>query len=238
QAPHGLDERQALDVLDEFEDVPGHAAAKAVIDAALFVDVEARCLLFVERAEADVAAPPTLQLHGLADQGRDPRALANALDRVLVDHGDLDSYCKSRPRQVPARPPGPLRRGGCQATPSGSSGRTVPVRTPVGRFQAQVVEYFGAAPSIDLQVFQDDSKRSLSRNDSPDLGFRYSLNPYRGCLHACAYCYARPSHEQLGCGSRTDFDRKIVVKPRGPALLRQAIGHRSRSGELILFSGN
>jgi len=116
--------------------------------------------------------------------------------------------------------------------------KTVPVRNPVGRFQAQVVEYFGEARSIDLQVFEDDSKSILSRNDSPDLGFRYSLNPYRGCLHACAYCYARPSHEQLGFVSGTDFDRKIVVKPRAPALLRQAFDHRSWSGELILFSGN
>ncbi|MDL1890312.1 radical SAM protein, partial [Nitrospirales bacterium NOB] len=47
----------------------------------------------------------------------------------------------------------------------------------------------------ELQLFEDDTKQILSRNESPDLPFRWSVNPYRGCFHACAYCYARPSHE-------------------------------------------
>jgi DNA repair photolyase len=78
----------------------------------------------------------------------------------------------------------------------------------------------------------------LSDNDSPDLGFRYSVNPYRGCLHGCAYCYARPTHEYLGFGSGADFERKIVVKLRARELLREAFEKKSWVGELILFSGN
>src|SRR4030095_13717785 len=65
----------------------------------------------------------------------------------------------------------------------------------------------------------------------------YSVNPYRGCFHACAYCYARPSHEYLGMGAGTDFDRKIVVKPAAPALLRAAFAKKSWRHETVVFSG-
>lgn len=64
------------------------------------------------------------------------------------------------------------------------------------------------------------------------------MNPYRGCFHACAYCYARPTHEYWGFGAGTDFDSKIVVKRKVPALLRQTLLKSSWQGELIVFSGN
>jgi DNA repair photolyase len=64
------------------------------------------------------------------------------------------------------------------------------------------------------------------------------VNPYRGCFHGCAYCYARPTHEYLGFGSGTDFERKIVVKPDAAALLREAFEKKSWKGELVMFSGN
>ena len=73
-----------------------------------------------------------------------------------------------------------------------------------------------------LEVYEDHTRQILSKNDSPDVGFTWSVNPYRGCFHACAYCYARPSHEYLSWGAGTDFDRKIVVKPDAPELLRAA----------------
>ena len=88
-----------------------------------------------------------------------------------------------------------------------------------------------------LEVFEDHSRTILSKNDSPDVGFNYSVNPYRGCFHACAYCYARPSHEYLSFGAGTDFDRKIVVKLNAAALLRQAFGKKSWSREAVIFSG-
>ncbi len=78
----------------------------------------------------------------------------------------------------------------------------------------------------------------MSSNDSPDLPFRWSLNPYRGCFHACAYCYARPTHEYWGFGAGTDFDSKIVVKREASALLRRTFLKPSWQGELIVFSGN
>jgi DNA repair photolyase len=114
----------------------------------------------------------------------------------------------------------------------------IPAANPPVRFETRRTDYFDTAPPVGMVVYEDSSKSILSKNDSPDVGFRWSVNPYRGCLHACAYCYARPSHEYLSLGSGTDFDRKILVKPRAPELLREAFERRSWSGELILFSGN
>jgi DNA repair photolyase len=114
----------------------------------------------------------------------------------------------------------------------------VPVVNPANPWSTTEVDYLGEPPGLTLQVFEDQTKEILSSNSSPDLGFRYSINPYRGCMHACAYCYARPTHEYLSFGSGTDFDRKIVVKPRAPELLRQAFQRPSWKGEPIFFSGN
>jgi DNA repair photolyase len=100
------------------------------------------------------------------------------------------------------------------------------------------VEYLEAAPpDIKLEVYEDHSRKILATNDSPDVGFRWSVNPYRGCFHACAYCYARPSHEYLSFRAGTDFDRKIVVKPRAPELLREAFAKKGWQRELVVFSG-
>src|SRR5262249_19568852 len=76
-------------------------------------------------------------------------------------------------------------------------------------------------PIADLEVYEDHTQEILSKNDSPDIGFLFSVNPYRGCMHACSYCYARPYHEYLSFGAGTDFDRKIVIKPNAPALLEK-----------------
>jgi DNA repair photolyase len=100
------------------------------------------------------------------------------------------------------------------------------------------VEYLeGEAPGARLEVYEDHSRSLLAHNDSPDVGFSWSVNPYRGCFHACAYCYARPSHEYLSFGAGTDFDRKIVVKPRAPELLREAFDEPKWKGERVVFSG-
>src|SRR6478672_5012942 len=108
----------------------------------------------------------------------------------------------------------------------------VPVANPPNPWDSTSVDYLGEPPSQSLHVYEDRSRSILAKNDSPDLGFTWSVNPYRGCLHACSYCYARPSHEYLSFGSGTDFDRKIVVKPLAPALLREAFEKRSWTGDL------
>jgi DNA repair photolyase len=114
-----------------------------------------------------------------------------------------------------------------------------PTENPHNRFHAQVVAYDDgeAPPPSSVTIIEDQSRSILASNDSPDVGFRWSVNPYRGCQHACAYCYARPSHEYLDLGAGTDFDTKIVVKRDAPALLRAAFDKPSWRGELVMFSG-
>ena len=116
--------------------------------------------------------------------------------------------------------------------------RSLPLRNPPNPWRKEQVSYAEGEPTVELTVFEDQTRNILSDNDSPDVGFKYSINPYRGCLHGCAYCYARPTHEYLGFGAGADFERKIVVKPRAPELLRGAFEKKSWLGELILFSGN
>lgn len=112
------------------------------------------------------------------------------------------------------------------------------ISNPPNPFESCHRELLEPPPRVKLDVYEDATREILSRNDSPDLPFRWSLNPYRGCFHACAYCYARPSHEYWGFGAGTDFDSKIVVKPDAPVLLRAAFMKPSWKGELIVFSGN
>jgi DNA repair photolyase len=117
--------------------------------------------------------------------------------------------------------------------------RRLPLANPVRRWDRAHVEYDpGEMPDTGLEIYEDEGKSIVSTNDSPDLNFRYSVNPYRGCAHGCAYCYARPSHEYWGFGSGTDFERKLMVKPRAPELLRAAFEQKSWTGELLVFSGN
>ena len=117
--------------------------------------------------------------------------------------------------------------------------KAVPLSNPPNPWASTDVEYLEEEPppEVRLEVYEDHTRQILANNDSPDVGFRWSVNPYRGCFHACAYCYARPSHEYLSFGAGTDFDRKIVVKPHAPELLREAFSKRSWKGELVVFSG-
>jgi DNA repair photolyase len=111
------------------------------------------------------------------------------------------------------------------------------VSNPPNPWLSETREYLDEIPPAHLEVYEDHSRSIVAHNDSPDLGFRWSVNPYRGCFHACAYCYARPGHEYLGLGAGTDFDRKITVKPDAPRLLREAFEKPSWKGELLMFSG-
>lgn len=90
----------------------------------------------------------------------------------------------------------------------------------------------------ETQFINDNSKSILSKNDSPDLSFTYSINPYRGCEHGCIYCYARPTHEYLGFSSGLDFETKIMVKKDAPELLEKGFLKQSYVPQVIMLSGN
>ena len=92
-------------------------------------------------------------------------------------------------------------------------------------------------PLLRTQFLKDSAKSIVNENDSPDLGFRFSVNPYRGCEHGCAYCYARPTHEYLGFSAGLDFESKILVKEDAPELLRKKLLSKNWEPECIFFSG-
>jgi len=91
---------------------------------------------------------------------------------------------------------------------------------------------------VPTQFLDDTSRSILAHNDSPDVPFTYSINPYRGCEHGCIYCYARPSHEYLGFSAGLDFETRILVKREAPRLLAEALSKRSWQPQAIALSGN
>lgn len=111
------------------------------------------------------------------------------------------------------------------------------IHNPPNPFESVNREMLEPAPDAKLEVYEDASRTILSHNESPDLQFRWSANPYRGCFHSCAYCYARRYHEYLDMGAGTDFESKLVIKPDAPQLLRGEFLKKSWKGELVMFSG-
>ena len=96
---------------------------------------------------------------------------------------------------------------------------------------------FADGRQVATEVYRDRSKTILNRVDSPDIGFKWTVNPYRGCEHGCVYCYARPGHEMLGLSSGLDFETRITAKPDAPRLLRKALAKPGWAGEPIVMSG-
>ena len=92
-------------------------------------------------------------------------------------------------------------------------------------------------PRRATQYFRDGTKSVITRNNSPDVGFETSLNPYRGCEHGCIYCYARPTHEYLGLSAGLDFESKIMVKMNAPELLRAELESPRWQPQTLVMSG-
>jgi DNA repair photolyase len=86
-------------------------------------------------------------------------------------------------------------------------------------------------------LIRDHTSQIISRNNSPDIPFNVSVNPYRGCEHGCVYCYARPSHEFLGMSAGLDFESKIVVKYDAPVLLKKELSRTSWKPQTLVMSG-
>lgn len=93
-----------------------------------------------------------------------------------------------------------------------------------------------AAPHTNL--IRDTTRRIITRNDSPDINFSNSLNPYRGCEHGCIYCFARPSHAYLGFSPGLEFETKIIFKPEAPKLLEQELSHPNYKPSVIVLGSN
>ncbi|SHK84969.1 PA0069 family radical SAM protein [Rhodothermus profundi] len=115
---------------------------------------------------------------------------------------------------------------------------------PSGRFEPRHLipdpEALAREPApyrLPTTIVEEHARSALARNNSPDIPFTFSLNPYRGCEHGCAYCYARPYHEYLGFSAGLDFETKIVVKRNIAHLLEQTLRRPSWKPQPIALSG-
>lgn len=109
---------------------------------------------------------------------------------------------------------------------------------PTDRFSARSEERdpeFEIAPSTGVQF--EEAKSALSQNDSPDIPFTFSVNPYRGCEHGCVYCYARPTHEYLGMSLGLDFETKLIAKKNIAEVLRKDLSRPSYRSQIVAMSG-
>ncbi|MCS6781069.1 MAG: PA0069 family radical SAM protein [Geminicoccaceae bacterium] len=119
---------------------------------------------------------------------------------------------------------------------------------PEGRFERERREPFddgwgslaehALAPPPATEVRPDAARSVITTNESPDIGFDRSLNPYRGCEHGCIYCYARPSHGYLGLSAGLDFETKIFAKHDAAALLRQELARPGYRPDVLVLGSN
>jgi DNA repair photolyase len=98
-------------------------------------------------------------------------------------------------------------------------------------------DYLDALHRPPTEYLPDRSRTIIARNDSPDVGFEFSINPYRGCEHGCVYCYARPTHEFLGYSAGLDFETRIMVKEDAPDLLRAELSSPRWRPQVLGLSG-
>lgn len=115
-----------------------------------------------------------------------------------------------------------------------------------GRYEAQQREAFddgwtaedGEPAQLMTTVSPEKAKVIISHNDSPDVGFNASINPYRGCEHGCIYCYARPAHAYMGLSPGLDFESKLFFKPQAAELLTKELSKARYKPEMIHIGGN
>jgi DNA repair photolyase len=121
--------------------------------------------------------------------------------------------------------------------PTSPRGRGAAVN-PTNRFERIEIELEVPGPErVETELLRDGSRSIIATNDSPDVGFDASINPYRGCEHGCIYCYARPTHEYLGFSAGLDFESRILVKEDAPELLRKELSSRKWKPQALAMSG-
>src|SRR5207244_11149911 len=93
-------------------------------------------------------------------------------------------------------------------------------------------------PPFATTVSVDSTRKIITRNESPDISFDRSINPYRGCEHGCVYCFARPTHAYLGLSPGLDFESKLFAKPDAPALLEKELAAPDYEPRMIAIGTN
>lgn len=147
-------------------------------------------------------------------------------------------------RQAREANPAALGEGRMTILPDQARGRGAGVNMS-GRFEALSRSLFddgwqGLAdlPAFRTTVFEEKPKTIITKNDSPDVGFDQSINPYRGCEHGCSYCYARPAHAYMGLSPGLDFESKLFAKPDAAQLLRSELAARNYVPKTIALGAN
>jgi DNA repair photolyase len=137
-----------------------------------------------------------------------------------------------------------LGTGKLRSLPQLERGRGARINPPV-RFDRTSAEFIddgwdslAEIPVLKTEIFTETPKSIITRNDSPDISFDRSINPYRGCEHGCVYCYARPSHAYMGLSPGRDFESKIFVKPNAAALLREELTAPNYQPRTIALGAN
>jgi DNA repair photolyase len=128
----------------------------------------------------------------------------------------------------------PRRGRGAAANPTGRFER-LSYETAIDLFDEGPDE--DGPPALQTEFYRDPTREILAHNESPDVGFDTSVNPYRGCEHGCIYCYARPTHEYLGLSAGLDFESRIFVKEDAPQLLRRELSKPGWRPRVIALSG-
>ena len=95
-----------------------------------------------------------------------------------------------------------------------------------------------APPQLKTELQVEAARKIITHNDSPDIGFNSSINPYRGCEHGCIYCFARPSHAYMGLSPGVDFETKLFFKPEAARLLEKELSHPGYRCERIQLGAN
>ncbi len=147
-------------------------------------------------------------------------------------------------RQNSSLDPSLMGAGRLTALASQSRGRGAKLNIS-GRFEALSRSLFDDGwagledlPPFRTQVFEESPKTIITRNESPDISFDRSINPYRGCEHGCSYCYARPAHAFMGLSPGLDFESKLFAKANAPELLRAELLAKSYSPRTIALGAN
>jgi DNA repair photolyase len=151
------------------------------------------------------------------------------------------SALKRPPAELPSTPAGEMsavvdrdrRRG--RGTASNASGRFEPLARVAFDDGWQGLEEL---PPFKTTVTVDATRKIITRNDSPDISFDRSINPYRGCEHGCVYCFARPTHAYLGLSPGLDFEAKLFMKPNAPELLERELSAPDYSPKTIAIGTN
>ena len=97
---------------------------------------------------------------------------------------------------------------------------------------------FAELPPLPTELTREKAKSALNYNDSPDIGFDRSLNPYRGCEHGCIYCYARPAHAYVGLSPGLDFETRLLFKPNLPELLEKELSKPGYEAKPVALGAN